>query len=228
MFTPATRTTCGRSVFSRVPWQPNCRMIGSNRGKLRIGGMRVFLDFEASSLRDDSYPIEVGWVFEDGRSEAHLIRPAPKWIDWDESAEALHGISRAKLEAEGASHDAVAHRLLEALGDHIVYASAPSWDGKWLSVLLRGAGLPRHAMRLKDSDEAHLEAALEILRPVIAEARLKGLIGDIMERAREAAGTEPTHRALEDAEREWRIWLAVRRIAAEEAGNGGSGERREL
>ena len=51
--------------------------------------MIVFLDFEASSLSDDSYPIEVGWVFEDGRTEAHLIRPAPAWTDWDPAAEAI-------------------------------------------------------------------------------------------------------------------------------------------
>ena len=39
--------------------------------------MLVFLDFEASSLAKRGYPIEVAWVFEDGRAESHLIRPAP-------------------------------------------------------------------------------------------------------------------------------------------------------
>jgi hypothetical protein len=194
-------------------------------GKVRqaVGGcMRVFLDFEASSLSEDSYPIEVGWVFEDGRSEGHLIRPAPQWTEWDETAQALHGISRAKLETEGVAHDVVAQRLLDVLGEHTVYASAPSWDGKWLSVLLRGAGLPRHAMRLKDSDEAHLDAALQILRPAMAVEKLRGAIGEVMERAREAAGNEPTHRAVEDAERERQIWLHVRRIAGEMARAAGS------
>ena len=179
--------------------------------------MRVFLDFEASSLHEDGYPIEVGWVFEDGRSEAHLIKPAPNWTDWDAGAQALHKISRARLEAEGAAHDAVARRLLEALGPHVVYASAPSWDGKWLSVLLRKAGLPRHAMRLKDSDEAHLEAAREILAPSIAPSRLDAAMANAIQRARDEAGDEPTHRAVEDAERERRIWLAVQRIAGEMA-----------
>lgn len=41
------------------------------------GPMIVFLDFEVSSLSERSYPIEAGWVFEDGRGEARLIRPAP-------------------------------------------------------------------------------------------------------------------------------------------------------
>src|SRR5579875_903578 len=103
--------------------------------------MRVFLDFEASSLAKRGYPIEVAWVFEDGGSEEHLIRPAPDWTDWDASAEALHRISRARLESEGEPVEAVAHRLLEALSPHAVYASAPSWDGKWLSALLRAGGL---------------------------------------------------------------------------------------
>ncbi len=179
--------------------------------------MRVFLDFEASSLNDEGYPIEVGWVFEDGRSEAYLIKPAVKWTDWDASAEALHRISRARLEAEGTAHDVVAQRLLDTLGDHIVYASAPSWDGKWLSVLLRGAGLPRHALRLKDTDEAHWEAAEEMLRPAIAAEKLGAAIAAIIERARDEAGSEPTHRAVEDAERERQIWLAVRRIAGDVA-----------
>jgi hypothetical protein len=93
--------------------------------------MKVFLDFEASSLSDRSYPIEIAWVFEDGRSEAHLIAPAPGWNDWDDVSESIHGISREMLEAEGEPHDVVATRLVEALAGHDLFASAPSWDGRW-------------------------------------------------------------------------------------------------
>jgi hypothetical protein len=176
--------------------------------------MRVFLDFEASSLADDSYPIEVGWVFEDGRSESHLIKPAPQWVNWDPSAEAIHHVSRARLEAEGSSHDVVAHRLLNTLRHHVVYASAPSWDGKWLSVLFRAAGIPRHAMRLKDSDEVYAEAAMEALSasmpPEVARARA----ADIVERVLKAATQRPVrHRALADAEEQRQIWLEIRRLA---------------
>ena len=182
--------------------------------------MRVFLDFEASSLSDDSYPIEVGWVFEDGRSESHLIKPAPQWLDWDNGAETLHGISRATLEAEGIAHDVVAHRILDTLNDHIVYASAPSWDGKWLSVLFRAAGLPRHAMRLRDSDEAHIEAAAEVLSGSAPPAEMLVLAAEIVKRAQDAA-VKPSvkHRALADAEQERQIWLAVRRLAQEWRGS---------
>jgi hypothetical protein len=168
--------------------------------------MRAFLDFEASSLSDDSYPIEVGWVFEDGREEAHLISPAPDWTDWDDSAEAIHGISRSRLVGDGEPHADVARRILDELGPHTVYVSAPSWDGKWLSVLLRAGGYPRHAMRFRDSDEAMLEAAQEGLG--------EGAACDLVERLRREASMRPiAHRALDDARAEWRLWLAVRKAA---------------
>ncbi len=72
--------------------------------------MPVFLDFEASSLGERSYPIEVGWVFADGAGEAHLIRPAPEWTDWDPAAERIHGIGRGQLMATGTPYGEVARR----------------------------------------------------------------------------------------------------------------------
>src|SRR5947209_5891700 len=43
-----------------------------------------FLDFEASSLRSASYPIEVAWSHPDGSIESHLISPAGlgRCTDW--------------------------------------------------------------------------------------------------------------------------------------------------
>ena len=181
--------------------------------------MLAFLDFEASSLAKDSYPIEVAWVFEDGASESHLIRPAPAWTDWDPGAERLHGLSRDRLQAQGEPHDAVARRVLEALAGHAPCASAPSWDGKWLSVLLRGAGLPRHAMRLKDTEEVHLAAACALLKDAAAPGDLDRLAAEILQRARlvvEAA--PPAHRALADAQRELELWREVKRLARDSAG----------
>lgn len=174
--------------------------------------MRVFLDFEASSLDDDSYPIEVGWAFEDGRSESHLIRPATDWTDWAADAEAIHGIAREELFRGGAPHDVVARRMVEALSGHELFASAPSWDGKWLSVLLRAAGLPRHALRLRRAQEAHLEAAREALGAAISPEALEVAAAELVAWARERAAPEPApHRALADAERELRVWLEIRR-----------------
>jgi hypothetical protein len=176
--------------------------------------MRIFLDFEASSLSHDSYPIEIGWAAEDGSSEAHLIRPAPDWTDWDPSAEAIHGISLQRLITEGEPHDEVARRALEALKPHEVYVSAPSWDGKWMSVLLRAAGLPRHALRLRDSADAHLAAAAEALAGRRPEEEIAGLALWLAAQARRGAtSVPPAHRALADAQAELEIWREARRLA---------------
>lgn len=172
--------------------------------------MVVFLDFEASSLAKLSYPIEVAWVFEDGASETHLIQPALQWTDWDAEAEAIHRISRETLQNEGEPHDAVARRMIDQLSGHNLFASAPSWDGKWLSALLRAAKLPRHALRLRNTDEAHAEAASNILAPVVPSDRLHIEIADVLAlvEARRADG-QPVHRALADAQDEQRHWLEV-------------------
>jgi hypothetical protein len=176
--------------------------------------MLVFLDFEASSLAKKSYPIEVGWVFEDGRSEAYLIKPAPTWIDWDPQAEAIHHITRETLVAKGTPHEQVAHRMVAELVGHDLLASAPSWDGKWLSALLRAAGLERHTLRLRDSDAAHAECARAILAPLVPSDQLDATIENLLKMTEvRAPGYVPAHRALPDAEEERQRWLAVRAAA---------------
>jgi len=168
--------------------------------------MRVFLDFEASSLSKISYPIEIGWVFEDGTAEGHLIRPAPTWTEWDERAAAIHGIAREQLATEGRPHDDVCRRMVEVLTGHTLYASAPSWDGKWLSVLLRASGFPRHLLRLEDSEEAFVEAATARLGEAATETAIARLVATA--RATVEAWP-PDHRAVGDARREWEIWREI-------------------
>lgn len=186
----------------------------ANRCVGRCAVMLVFLDFEAASLGKHSYPIEVAWVFADGSSETHLIRPAPDWTEWDPDAEAVHHISRDTLLTLGEAHDAVAARMVETLSGHDLLASAPSWDGKWLSILLRAAGLPRRALRLRDSDDAHRECALTLLRGTIPADRLDETVDDLLALVEvRAPGVEPAHRALPDAEEERARWLAVREAA---------------
>jgi hypothetical protein len=179
--------------------------------------MRVFLDFEASSLGKRGFPIEIAWVFETGEGEGHLIRPAPGWSDWDEKAEAIHHIAREKLVAEGRPHEWVADRMIQCLAGHALYASAPSWDGKWLSALLRAAGLPRHSLRLRDSEIAQRESATEILSPLLGGADLILRVEAILARAHAEDDDAVRHRALDDAEQERQRWLAVKRLAEAEA-----------
>ena len=175
--------------------------------------MLVFLDFEASSLAKLSYPIEVAWVFEDGREESHLIRPAAQWTDWDAAAEAIHHIPRARLEAEGTPHDVVARRMIETLTGHELFASAPSWDGKWLSALLRAAKLPRHALRLRDTEDAQRDTATAILRDVVPAELLGRAVAEVVTLAEVRDRDVPAHRALADARDEWERWCVVKRAA---------------
>jgi hypothetical protein len=178
--------------------------------------MLVFLDFEASSLGKHSYPIEVGWVFEDGASESRLIRPAPGWDDWDARAEAIHHIPRAALLRDGTAHDEVARLMVERLTGHDLVASAPSWDGKWLSALLRAAGLPRHRLRLRATEEAQRDTARKILQACIPADRIDAQIEAMVARVNAAAREAPTaHRALADAQAEREQWLAARTAAAQ-------------
>lgn len=158
--------------------------------------MIVFIDFEASSLSKTSFPIEVGWVFEDGQSFSCLIRSAPDWDDWSEEAEAIHRISREDLRREGTAVETVAQKMLDMLAGHDLFASAPSWDGKWLSVLLRAGGFPRHALRLRKSDEAFFEAARKILDQTHSDNEVEKLVSDIVSQSEPIA---PAHRALPDA-----------------------------
>jgi hypothetical protein len=97
----------------------------------------TFLDFEASSLSSQSYPIEVAWNHEDGSIEAHLISPAgiESWTDWDSAAERVHGIQRQQLLTHGKHPLLVCNRMNEQLTGKIVYTDAPQFDGMWLSQL---------------------------------------------------------------------------------------------
>lgn len=175
-------------------------------------GLVVFLDFEASSLGRKGFPIEVAWVFETGEEETHLIRPAEEWTEWAASAEAVHRIPRELLDREGEPAAEVARRVLEALSGHRLYASAPSWDGQWLSRLLRAGGLPRHALRLRDTEEARAEAAAAALAAAGVPPEERQRLADpiLAEAQRRAKDAQPAHRALDDARRERDLWLDVR------------------
>jgi hypothetical protein len=178
----------------------------------------VFLDFEASSLGKQGYPIEVAWAFASGEEESHLIRPAPSWTDWDIKAGRIHGIGREQLKSEGTPLEDVARRMISVLTGRALYATAPSWDGKWLSKLLRAAGLPRHALRLEDTEMAHKRVMRDVLRAAqVPDDLHRTLMQDVLAQAQRSNDElgPAAHRALADAQRERRLWLDIRRRAEE-------------
>lgn len=111
----------------------------------------VFVDFEASALRD-SYPIEVGWACADGShidAGALLILPADEWVTpaytWDPLAEAVHGLSQARLMSEGMAPSGVCHALNQQFPDKIVvFDTGPDGvDRHWLDMLFSEGGQAR-------------------------------------------------------------------------------------
>ena len=70
----------------------------------------MFLDVEASSFDDDSYPIELAWSDDRGEIQRFLIRPLDGWDNWNEASEAIHGIERGG-QRNGWPADYVAERF---------------------------------------------------------------------------------------------------------------------
>lgn len=180
----------------------------------------VFVDFEASSLDPGGFPVEIGWVGEDGQGEGYLIRPAPGWKVWSAASQKIHGIPMETLLREGRPHDVVARRAAAAFAGRTVVVSAPAWDGEWLRMLLDSAGITER-FPILDSDLAEMAAAAPLLELFDGEDksplryRTERLVRDLMQEIAGSAHDDDemrskvAHRALADAEQLWRTWRMV-------------------
>ena len=106
------------------------------------------IDFEASSLDQDGYPIEVGLAFWHSPDEAiygwsTLIQPAWEWTrngHWSPKSAKVHGISGRELLADGKPVDCVAARLNEMLGsERIAWCDGDAYDIHWTGALFKAA-----------------------------------------------------------------------------------------
>lgn len=101
-----------------------------------------FLDFEASSLDLNSYPIQVAWSLPDGSVYDRFIRPCDTWKDWSYASEEIHGIRREFLFDVGRAAREVAEELNAALDPYnIAFADALQYDESWLQTLYLSAGI---------------------------------------------------------------------------------------
>lgn len=99
------------------------------------------IDVEASGFGAQSYPIEIGVVRYDGAKWCKLIRPYDHWVHWDDSAEALHGISREMLNSYGVPPATICLELNSFLGNTMVYSDGWVVDHPWLITLFSAAGV---------------------------------------------------------------------------------------
>lgn len=105
----------------------------------------MFIDFEASSLSQNSWPIEVGLAFVVGGgtiSMASLIQPFHNWdpAAWTNRAAQIHGISRSSL-ATAPEAPAVAGWVREKLQNRLLVSDAPEYDSRWLAKLMMAGDL---------------------------------------------------------------------------------------
>ncbi|SFQ21652.1 3'-5' exonuclease [Tranquillimonas alkanivorans] len=99
----------------------------------------AFIDFEASSLYQGSWPIEVGlaWIEGDSiKSWSSLICPADSWsmLYWSPESARVHNIPLEWLYG-APSAERVAQDMLSVIGDRTLISDAPA-DQVWLSRLL--------------------------------------------------------------------------------------------
>jgi hypothetical protein len=109
----------------------------------------VLIDFEASSLSTESFPIEVGVAIAtqpDAQIDiwSSLIKPDKAWLaggDWDPAAQKVHNVPAASLK-DGLSANEVALHLNLLLGPvgH-AYCDGGHYDGFWLKRLFKAAAI---------------------------------------------------------------------------------------
>lgn len=105
------------------------------------------IDFEASSLDGNSFPIEVGIaiVCEDSiESWSSLIQPTANWNRrgaWSARSERVHGISREELASAPSPRDVLIELKERIDGIVILYSDNLEYDRRWLSELSDAAGI---------------------------------------------------------------------------------------
>ncbi len=97
------------------------------------------LDIEASGFGRGSYPIEVGFVLEDGEARCMLIQPAAHWTHWDPAAAQLHRITREDLLRQGCPIRDVVEVLNDSLCGRTLSTDGWVHDYSWLATLYEEA-----------------------------------------------------------------------------------------
>lgn len=152
----------------------------------------LFIDFEASGLHVDSFPVEIGWCDPVDVDTGHdyLIKPTAAWLAtrWDPAAERIHGIDRDRLCEQGKSPSTVVKALRQAAAGHRLYSDNVGHDERWLETLCRAA-------RFQPGDDFKIWCANLLFRDLAVGRGLD--LPDVTRKAKQRAPI--THRAADDA-----------------------------
>lgn len=102
------------------------------------------IDFEASSLSELSWPIEVGlsWI-DNGQLQtwSSLINPDPSWFlnDWSTKSYAIHKIPFGDLDGAPPAVE-IAKAFIACSKGKILVSDAPRYETRWLAKLLATTG----------------------------------------------------------------------------------------
>ncbi|WP_139202112.1 hypothetical protein [Pseudomonas sp. NFACC25] len=83
-----------------------------------------FIDFEASGIAPESYPIEVAVVSCEA-SFSSFIKPARYWTHWSFDAQDMHGLSQDQLHQEGDTPVAVARNMNQLFSGQVLCSDSP-------------------------------------------------------------------------------------------------------
>ena len=132
----------------------------------------IIIDFEASSLRKKSHPIEVAWGERPGAVRSFLLNPdyMEDWTDWNPRSYDYHGISREQLRRAGIDPRLAAEEMVRDLAGKAVYSDEPRYDNRWKNRLLADSGFNPSLIRIRDLNP--------YLNRIIRDASGRKTVGD--------------------------------------------------
>jgi hypothetical protein len=127
----------------------------STRKKVQLDMYRepmYIIDFEASGLGRESYPIEVAWGESRDSVTSFLLNPdkMEDWTEWDPRSFEFHGIPREKLISSGEDPRRVAEIMVKELSGKALYSDEPRYDNMWKDRLLKDSGYDPGLIRIRN------------------------------------------------------------------------------